>query len=257
MTADTWDEKADGGVDVKRVYTFLCGIAAAALVSGCGADMPELTREETDLISEYAVGVLLKYDKDHVNRLVDTAGYEIAEAEEPEETTKEEPEQDESEEQAKETQTVDVSEDEEAAAMPSTIEEYYGIKDITIQYNGYELSQSYPPSTEENNMFFAMDATEGMQLLVLKFTAYNTSGSDQTLDMLGHGARFRVSLNGEASKGALATMLLNDMQTYKDVIPAGSSTELVSIVEIPQSVSVGTIEFILRGNGENAVLTLQ
>ena len=52
-------------------------------------------------------------------------------------------------------------------------------------------------------------------------------------------------------------MLLNDMQTYKDVIPAGSSTELVSIVEIPQSVSVGTIEFILRGNGENAVLTLQ
>lgn len=242
---------------MKRVCTFLCGIAAAAFVSGCGAKMPELTQEETNLISEYAVGILLKYDKDHTNRLVNTEGYEEALAKEQEEMAKAEAEKEESGEEAEETQVVDVSEDEEEASTPSTIEEYYGIPDITFQYNGYELDQNYPPSTGENDMFFAMDATTGMQLLVLKFTAYNTSGADQTLDMLSHGARFRVSLNGEPSKGALATMLLNDMQTFKDVIPAGSSTELVSIVEIPQSVSVETIEFILRGNEENAVLTLQ
>ena len=75
--------------------------------------------------------------------------------------------------------------------------------------------------------------------------------------MLERGARFRVSVNGESSKGALATMLLNDMQTYNDMVPAGSMVELVSIVEVPQSMSVNTIEFVLRGGEENAVMNLQ
>lgn len=47
------------------------------------------------------------------------------------------------------------------------------------------------------------------------------------------------------------------MQTYDDVVPAGSSVELVSIVEVPQNTSVNSIDFILRGNEEKATLRLQ
>ncbi len=243
---------------MKRACKLLCGIMAAALLTGCGSTMPDLTQEETDLISEYAVGVLLKYDKYHSGRLVDTTDYETVEdVEEPEEAEQPEPEQEQEEVPVDDTEVVDVSQDEETIATPATIEEYYGLQDFTIQYTGYELAQNYPPDADENNVFFSMDATEGMQLLVLKFTAFNTSSSDQTLNMLERGARFRVSVNGESSKGALATMLLNDMQTYNEVVPAGSMVELVSIVEVPQSVSVNTIEFILRGGEENAVLNLQ
>lgn len=246
---------------MKRACKLLCGITAAALLTGCGDAMPELTQEETNLISEYAVGVLLKYDKYHSSRLVDTTAYDVttdaAQDEEPEET--EEPAQTEAEEErpVDDTQVVDVSQDEETPVVPATIEEYYGIPEFTFQYTGYELVQNYPPALEEDDLFFAMDATDGMQLLVLKFTATNTSSSDQTLNMLGYGARFRISVNGESSQGALATMLLNDMQTYDETVPAGSGVELVSIVEVPQSVSVDTIEFVLRGGEENAVIKLQ
>lgn len=243
---------------MRKTCTFLCGIMAAALLSGCGAQMPELTQEETNLISEYAVGVLLKYDKYHSGRLVDTTGYETAEVDTSEEIPDNQPEEPAPEETpANDTEVVDVSQDEEVAAVPATIEEYYGIQNFTFRYTGYELAQNYPPNASEGDIFFAMDATEGMQLLVLKFMAENTGASDQTLNMLEHGARFRVSLNGGSSQGALATMLLNDMQTFDDVIPAGSSMELVSIVEIPQSVSVDTIEFILRGGEENVTIVLQ
>lgn len=243
---------------MKRACKLLCGVMTVALLTGCGSTMPELTQEETDLISEYAVGVLLKYDKYHSGRLVDTTDYEtaedVAQTEEPEQP---EQEPEEAEVPVDDTEVVDVSQDEETIAVPATIEEYYGLQDFTFQYTGYELVQNYPPETGESDVFFAMDATEGMQLLVLKFTAANTSSSDQTLNMLERGARFRVSVNGESSVGALATMLLNDMQTYDDVVPAGSSVELVSIVEVPQSVSVNTIEFVLRGGEQNAVLNLQ
>ena len=242
---------------MKRACKLLCGIMAAALLTGCGSTMPDLTQEETDLISEYAVGVLLKYDKYHSGRLVDTTDYEtaedVAQTEEPE--VAEQPEEEEV--PVDDAEVVDVSQDEETIAIPATIEEYYGLQDFTFQYTGYELAQSYPPDADENNVFFSMDATEGMQLLVLKFTAFNTGSFDQTLNMLERGARFRVSVNGESSKGALATMLLNDMQTYNDMVPAGNMVELVSIVEVPQSMSVNTIEFILRGGEENAVMNLQ
>lgn len=247
---------------MRKACTFLCGIMAAALMSGCGAQMPDLTQEETNLISEYAVGVLLKYDKYHSSRLVDTTGYDTA-ADTTEEISEEMPEQPPEEQSEPEevstdgTEVVDVSEDEEAQQVPATIEEYYGIQDFTFLYTGYELVQNYPPDAAEDDVFFAMDATDGMQLLVLKFMVTNNSSMDQTLNMLEHGARFRVSVNGGATQGALATMLLNDMQTYDDVIQAGSSMELVSIIEIPQSTSVETLEFVLRGGEENATMVLQ
>ena len=247
---------------MRRGCTFLCGIAAAILMTGCGAAMPDLTQEETDLISEYAVGVLLKYDKNHSSRLVDIKDYEETVPEEEQNESEEEqtPEVDQestAETSADDTEVVDVSQDEEVAAVPATIEEYYGIQGFTFLYGGYELAQSYPSGTESEDLFFTMDATPGTQLLVLQFTAANTTAADQTLNMLGYGARFRVSVNGEASQGALATMLLNDMQTYDDVVPAGGSVELVSIIEVPTSINIDTIDFVLRGNEENATLKLQ
>lgn len=240
---------------MKKMNVLLCSVAAAFMVTGCG-EMPDLTQEETDLISEYAVGVLLKYDMGHRSRLVDTSAYDVEEeAELPEEENPEEESEPETEEPA---EVVDVSQDEEVAQpMISSVEEYYGIPNVAISYTGYEMTDSYPPSEEGEVPVFSMDASSGMQLLVLKFNVQNVSGQDQQMNMLGYGATFRVSVNGEASKGALATMLVNDMQTYDDVIPANTSVEMVSIVEVPQGTNVGSIEFILRGNGEDGTLTLQ
>ncbi len=246
-----------GDVDVKKMRVLLCGVAAALLMTGCGA-MPDLTETETDLISEYAVGILLKYNKGNNKRLVDITAFEEAadveepepEVEEPEEQTEPEPEET--------TEVVDASQDEEdTQPVASSVEQYYGIPNITISYTGYETAMSYPSQTEGETPFFSMDATPGTELLVLKFNAQNQTGEDQELNMLGYGARFRVSVNGEASKGALATMLVNDMQTYDGVIPANSTVDMVTIVEVPQGTSVGSIDMILRGGEQDGTLHLQ
>lgn len=244
---------------MKKVSVLLRIMAAALLMTGCGA-MPDLTQDETELISEYAVGVLLKYDTAHGKRLVDTSGYELP-AEEPEaEEPVEEPVQEEQPEPeiGEPVEVVDVSQDEEETQpAASSVEQYYGIPNIMITYQGCEMADSYPPAGEGETLFFSMDATQGKQLLVLKFNAQNLTGEDQTMNMLGYGATFRVSVNGEPSRGALATMLVNDMQTYNSVIPANSSTDLVSIVEVPQGTNPGTIDFILRGGETDGILHLQ
>ncbi len=250
------ETRVQGDTDVKKVSMLLGSLAVALLMTGCG-EMPNLTQDETELISEYAVGVLLKYDTAHGRRLVDTSGYEL-EVEEPEpEEPVAEPEEPVEEDQ-QEPVVVDVSQDEEETQPTATsVEQYYGIPNIMITYQGCEIADSYPPTGEGDTLFFSMDATPGQQLLVLKFSAQNLSGEDQALNMLGYGATFRVSVNGEPSKGALATMLVNDMQTYDSVIPANTSVDLVSIVEVPQGTNPGTIDFILRGGETDGTLHLQ
>ena len=237
-------------------------------MTGCGSIMPDLTEEETEIISEYASGVLLKYDRVYRSRLMDMSEYEEeenkkAEREAARVAERERQEAAEAEESASEeestsngTKVIDASQDEETPAPPATIEEYYGIENFTFQYSGYELVESYPSNTEEE-IFFAMDATEGMQLLVLKFTVSNAGAAEQEIDMLGYGARFKVSVNGGSSENALSTMLLNDLQSYKGVVPAGSGVELVSILEVPQSTAIETIDFVLRGAEGSAVINLQ
>lgn len=244
---------------MKKVSVLLGSVAAALLITGCGA-MPNLTQDETELISEYAVGVLLKYDRAHGKRLVDTSGYELAAEEpEPEEPVEEPMEEEQPEAESEEpVEVVDVSQDEEETQPSvSSVEQYYGIPNIMITYQGCEVADSYPQAQEGETLFFSMDATQGKQLLVLKFNAQNLTGDDQPLNMLGYGATFRVSVNGEPSKGALATMLVNDMQTYNSIIPANAVVDLVSIVEVPQGTAPGTIDFILRGGETDGVLHLQ
>lgn len=247
---------------MKKTAIFLCSITAAVLMAGCGSVMPDLTQEETETISEYAAGVLLKHDRVSGGRLMSMSEFESEEIKKMERETKtdeKEPEQAVEEsgaDSSDDAEVVDVSQDEETATEPSSIEEFYGIQDFTFQYAGYELTQSYPSGTE-GEIFFSMDATDGTDLLVMKFTVSNTSSSDQTLNMLDHEARFRVSVNGAAGENALSTMLLNDLQSYDDVVPAGSSVELVSVIEVPQSTVVETIDLMLRGETGTAVIRLQ
>ncbi|MCM1087931.1 MAG: hypothetical protein NC419_07215, partial [Muribaculaceae bacterium] len=61
---------------MKKVSVLLCGIGIACILTGCGNTMPELTEEENDIITEYAVSLLLKYDKNYNSRLIDLAAYE-------------------------------------------------------------------------------------------------------------------------------------------------------------------------------------
>lgn len=46
-------------------------ISLLLLLAGCGNHIPEMTKEQSAQISEYAAGLLLKYDKGNVNRLTD------------------------------------------------------------------------------------------------------------------------------------------------------------------------------------------
>ena len=205
---------------MKKIKFLLCGLGIACIVTGCGRTV-ELTEEENEIITEYAVGLLLKYDKYYNNHLVElTEETDTAETQPEEEEPLPEENNDTEETEVSDTPVVDVAEEEPQA---SSIEEFYGIEGIGFQYSGYELQNEYPQVTEDSpELAFAMEATSGMKLLVLKFQVVSLNGVDTELNMMNYGTKVRVSVNGESPKSALSTMLLNDLQTYKGIIGPGS-----------------------------------
>ncbi len=99
---------------------------------------------------------------------------------------------------------------------------------VILEYTGQEICDSYPGESEA----FAVSATEGKKLLVLKFSITNTLEQEVRVDLLSTEIIYRISVDGERSRRALTTMLPNDMAFYADTLSAGASAEAVLVTEV-------------------------
>ena len=237
---------------------------ACALV-GCGRQMPELTEEQNEIITEYAVDLLLKYDKNYSNRLIDLEAYRKEqaslqarmEAQAAEDAAKAEAEAQAAKE-AEDSGEAVVDNNTVVEPLISSIEEFYGIDGVVFQYTGYDLTYIYPESAEdESTAFFSMDATPGTELLILKFLVTNISGGPKELNMLGYGMRTRINVGAGVSENALSTLLLNDLQTYNGTLGADESTELVAVIEVPEGTPIDNVTMTLRSDTDSATISLQ
>lgn len=244
-------------ISVKRLSVLLCSIGFACALSGCGQTVPELTEEENEIITEYAVSLLLKYDKNYNDHLVDLSAYEESIAQpEIEEPVEDAIPDEELPEEEPATEVIDATEELEEQA--SSIEEFYGIEGFSFQYTGYDLISEYPTvAADSADAFFAMEATPGMQLLIVKFQVNNQSGMDSALDTFQYSMKVRIAVNDEAPKSALSTMLLNDLQSFSGTLAAYGQTELVAVIEVPEGTLINNLSLVLRSDSDSAVLPLQ
>lgn len=228
------------GVPMKSIYAKVSAVMliSALSLSGCGNAVTYMTSEQSEMIGEYAATILLKYDANHKSRLVDLSTIE----ETPEVV---EPEKEVIEEKETEENTTPVIEKEEngadgeAGTTPKgTVQDMASIcelpEGIEVTYKEFELLQSY---AEEDNDYFALEASEGKELLVLSFELKNASGENQDVDVLSQNVKIKVTVNGDYSEYALTTMLMNDFSTYKDVIVADETEEVVLVIEVDDSMA--------------------
>ncbi|MBO5093842.1 MAG: hypothetical protein J6C33_05730 [Lachnospiraceae bacterium] len=247
----------------------LCSMimSVSLLLGGCGNPfdhMPNLTEEESALIAEYAAGILIKHDKNG-GRLASDA--EIAAADEREALrqanldalmeTKEKAEEE--KEQEKDTQSASPASEKTEESLPFTgIAQFCGADGFQIDYQGYMICDSYPEE-DSADMVFAMDATEGNKLLILQFMAENTTSEDKELDMLSKDIRFKISVNDGEMKNALSTLLLDDLSSYRETVPAQTGVMLVLAREISEqeAAELGAISLSMKSASGNATTLLE
>lgn len=229
-------------------------ICISIFLTGCANTIPDLSEEQNAMIAEYAAGLLLKYDKNYKNALDIPMEEELM----PEETAQTDTaEQAGNMEQTEEMPEAGMAEEMPAETVVTDIASFLGLEGISINYTGYEVTDSY---VQGENVAFSLDATPGKRLLVVNFDITNTTPEDVAVDILNKkDIRFRLSVNGGANKKVLYTMLMNDLSVYENMLAAGTTENAVLICELPpeEADAVETISLYMQ-NGENSVtMTLQ
>lgn len=250
--------KGEGRTLRKKTKFLIVCLLGTVLLSGC-AFSPELmlTEEEQQLITNYSANLLLKYSEGYRKTLVDTAAKrELQAAVAVLQAQKQQEEENPTESSAdaetggEESPYAPSGEQNLAAALSQS--------GIEIIYEGFDVCKSYPDKDEAEDAFL-LNATEGKDLVVFHFRVNNISGEDVETGILGQEPMFRIIVNGEERKNVLKTLLLNDLATLGDVIPAGESRDEVLVMEVPEEY-VQTIEstsLLVKVNGQESIIPLQ
>lgn len=244
----------------KRLSFVLLAGSLILCLAGCKNAIPEMSEEDMDLVTEYAAGLLLKYDANYQTMLLNDA--EVAAEEEARQKVLEEAERRaakeaaKAEKKAKEEQERQNGGDgnsgaqEEISAEPVDIAQFLELEQISLSCNGIEFKDTYPDSGDE--LFFALNASPGCKLAIVHLTLINTGGSDSNIDIFNKEPKFKLSVNGGEYHSVMTTMLENDFSIYAGTLAPGQSADTVLVLELKESecVSPEAVTLYIKYNGE-------
>lgn len=236
-----------------RNKNMVCGALLCAMMlsmTACGNEIPDLTEEESQRIGEYAAVTLLKYDANNRSRLVDP---EVVIAKLEKEAAKEEAKA----EETGSTGTTEVTMPTAQEEITASMEDFFGLPEgVSITYEDYMVADSYPEDGVEDD-YFALDASTGKKLLVLRFCLTNGTEQEEKIDLLNTNSRYIITVNDSIRANALTTMLPNDMSTYAETLEPGQSQELVLLLEVNEDVADAVQTITLRLKNASNEYTIQ
>lgn len=227
---------------------------SAVLLTGCVDSMPELTDEQSDIIAEYAAGLLLKYSPNYNYKIASeeevAAATAAASVEVPEPETEQEQEAETDQAQTEletdqgslspETQEAGAEQVQPAADLDFAAE--LGIDDLIIRYQSFEICNSYP----QDNTGFSVDAAQGKKLLVMHFDLEGLPEEDVDCNLFDYDIKMRVNINDTVSATVLTTLIPNDLASYMDVVKAGEIVDVVAVAEIDDMTEQEIQTLVLR-----------
>ena len=213
-----------------RIKMMAAVMAATMLLGGCGDALYDLTDDEENVIVNYAAHIVTKYNT------YQREGLTYVSPEEPEETQEDVtvPQTPETQD-ASETGTAASAEAAApavsvAAAGSASLDQLFGADGIQMTYAGAQLAPGY---MEGDYYEMTPDA--------------NTGADGVGLDVLSVSPKFTVVLNQSVKSTAETTLLDTDFSTYQGTIPAGGSTRLVLVFQVPDDVaSADSVELYVQ-----------
>ncbi len=212
---------------IKRTRKLVCLITILVLMlTGCGSQIPDMTEEQREAISEYAVQLLLKYDTNQTSRLVDVDTLE----QEPETTKPPKPSvtqppvgMDETED----TPVIDLTGEETGSV--GDIHAALGLHDdISIEYINCRTEQQY---VDELSQELVIEAKEGKVLFVCDLALVNDGNQKQSVDMLRNNIQYALRLD-DIQLNCMITMLSSDLTTYLGILDPDQSQKVVVLTEV-------------------------
>ena len=237
----------------------MVGLSACLLLSGCGNAIPELTEVQQDMITEYAVGTVLKYSANYDDKIIRK---ELEKTEEAEAEVTEQEQQESVEEEKEELRVPEISEEEQQdvptvsaneSAPSQSLETFLATDGFRVEFQESEICDAYS-GADDDVVAFELKASEGNHLLVLKYSVSNITDQEQQFDVLSKNVKAKIFAAGN-NRSALLTMLDNDLLHADTMIAANETRTFVILTEIKADAEVGEIVLTLVNNGEKAKYT--
>ena len=230
--------------------------AMAMTMTACGNQIPDLTEDESQRVGEYAAVTLLKYDANNRSRLVDP-DVVIARLEKDAAKEAGRQEQTPTEEQPGGTGASEVEMPTAQEDITTSLEDFFGLAaGVTLTYQDYQIADSYPEDGS-SDAYFALDASAGKKLLVLRFALTNGTAQEENVDFLSTASRYIITVNNSIRGNALTTMLSNDMSTYAETLQPGETQDLVLLLEVNEDVASAVQSISLHLKNASNEYTIQ
>lgn len=264
----------------KKYISVIALLVTTIGLGGCGfiPTIPDLSEEQEQIITEYAAGLLLKYDSNGSRGLM--SDEELAKAAEEEALKKEKDERNKQlaeeyiarteeanrkkqEEKAnkkkdKEDKNKSDSNREEASASGDVtitadgIGQFLGLDGMNVSFYGCETTKSYPGDGTSD--LFSVDAADGNKLVVAHINVVNNSSEAMLVDMFEKNYSYQLNVGGVLVENS-KTLLLNDFSMYKDTVPAGASVETVLLFEIGDGVDISSASLQCKAGNMTGIIT--
>ena len=212
---------------MKKQKRFLCIVIAlmSLVLSGCGTQLYEMTKEEEDLIVQSAAYFVAKHNiqqKDGVSAVVDPDSIVL----------KNEIEEASSEEVTEEGQVSEggASSGELIVSGGVSLADIMGLSsNVTVSYVESYVADNYV----EGSAYF-VEAEKGKTFYVMKFSIQNTSDDAVVVDNAAIHPVFKL-VSGNLSVKSEVTFLTTDFSTYQGTIKAGETVETILLFEVSNS----------------------
>lgn len=253
-------ETKEGNMKKSRFLVIVLSSCLLFSLTGCKSAIPELSQEETDMVTQYMADILLKYDSNYQDALLEQEELELAleeQRENEEEARLQAQEQERIEQEKLEASQPDDIEVAGSQKLPG-VEEMagaVGIDDIEFDYLGYELCSQYPQN-DGGELFFAMTPSAGNELLIMKFNLANIGSADCEIDMISQGTGFAIKVNESGYTPVFTTLLENDLSILAQTVPVETGTEVVLISEVPAGTQVDSLVLYVRAVDGNMEIQL-
>lgn len=219
-------------------------LAVSFSLSGCGLKLTRLSAADEDALVAYSAACVAKYNKNQLKGLTGVSEDENQDAEK-KETTDQESSKKAKDNAAEKNGTDNGSADKKSAesgndsasadsgqqAQLYSLNDALGIAGVTVTAVNSQVSDSY-----KSGDFVSLMPEKGKEYLVINFTASNTSGADQSLDLLSKNAVYTATVSGSNTAQNETTILLNDLSTYQGTIRNGETQNLVLLFQFDKDV---------------------
>ena len=219
-------------------------LAVVALLTACGAQVPDLSETDNNVAAQYVAGALLKYDKAYD----DSLDYDHSLLKPtPKPTPTPMPVEDTPSEQQGDGQGSSNNQSVEARTKVS-LSELYGVSGVKVKAVSYEVTNSYG-----ENYAVCMPHS-GNKLVVVKFRISNDSGKKKKVNLAKAGLSQNLMLSGQGYGSPQQSIVRGDLQYFNTTIPAGGRKQGVLIFEVNKSVDVKNVAVqFVKGSREAQV----